>query len=287
MKTKYVFFGSPKFAQIVLEKLIKNDLVPLALVCNPDKPFGRKKIITPPDTKKLVLENNLAIKIFQPQTKEDLENIFKNDQDLAQISFGIVAAYSKIIPKSVIETFPKGIIGVHPSLLPKYRGPSPIQSAILDGQTESGVTLYLLDEKMDHGPIIAQESIEISDFSLNFVKLTEILANLAADLLIKTIPLFIEGKITLHPQDEHQATYTKKFVTQDGYVDLKNDDPELISRKIRALNPDPGVYTEINGKRIKLLEIEKNKNGQWIITKIQPEGKKPSPAQLKIEFNQK
>jgi methionyl-tRNA formyltransferase len=279
--TNYVFFGSPKFAQIILEKLVKNHFLPSVLICNPDKPYGRKKIITPPPTKLFILENKLPVKIIQPQTTGELESICKNDKDIKKALFGIVAAYSMIIPKSVINLFPLGIIGVHPSLLPKYRGPSPIQSALLNGEKETGSTLYLLDEKMDHGPILASESIDISDFLWNYQNLLETLANSSANMLIRTLPLFIERKIIPQIQDESKASYTKKFTTQDGFVDLKNDNPLLVARKIKALNPEPGVYTEINKKRIKLLEVS-NKNGDIVITKIQPAGKKPQPAEIKL-----
>ena len=282
MSIKYVFFGSPKFARIILEKLIENDLPPSVLICNPDKPFGRKKIITPPDTKEFIISRKLPIKILQPETKEDLENICKSDTDVKNASFGVVAAYSKIIPGSVIGLLPLGIVGTHPSLLPKYRGASPIQSAILNGDKATGATLYLLDEKMDHGPVLAQESMDISDFSWNYGNLMEALANSCANMLIRTLPLFAEGKVVSEMQKESEATYTKKFVTEDGHIDLKTDSAELIARKIRALNPDPGVYTEINNKRVKLLEVRKDTEEKFIITKIQPEGKNPQPAVLKI-----
>ncbi|MDP2598520.1 MAG: methionyl-tRNA formyltransferase, partial [Candidatus Liptonbacteria bacterium] len=165
--SKYVFFGTPEFAAIVLDKLISAGFPPSAVVCNPDRPVGRKKIITPPATKSQIMVRGSRfmdeIKILQP---EKLDSGFEHQISNIKPEFGIVAAYAKIIPKNIIELFPKGVIGVHPSLLPKYRGASPIQSAILDGEKEAGVTLYLLDEKMDHGPILEQRELEfpISNF---------------------------------------------------------------------------------------------------------------------------
>lgn len=272
----FVFFGSPEFAKIVLEKLIKNKLVPSILICNPDKPVGRKKVMTYPSTKALVLENKCETRVFQPTTKKELSELFLNGQIKAE--FGIVAAYSKIIPKDVLDSFPRGVIGIHPSLLPKLRGASPIQSAILQGFEETGVTLYLMDQEMDHGKIINQTSnIEIKN--LKYEELEKKLAEVAGDLIVETLPKFINGKINPVEQDHSMATLTKKFETQDGFVDLEKDDPVLINRKIRALNPDPGVFALINGKRVKLLEIEE-KDEQFVITKILPEGKKIQSAKI-------
>lgn len=280
----YVFLGSPLFAKIILEKLVANGLTPKVLVCNPDRPFGRKKILTPPDTKKFVLEQNLDIKILQPETKEDLAKI-KEIKEVKESKFGVVAAYAKIIPQSLIDSFPQGIIGTHPSLLPKLRGASPIQTAILEGEKVTGATLYLLDEKMDHGPILAQESMDISQKPWDYVELLEALADACANALVRTIPLFSEDKIVPEMQNESKATYTNKFVTDDGRVDLKNDSPEKVWLKARALNPDPGVYTEINGKRTKIIEVNKNSDGSFVITKMQPDGKNPQPAALKLPLN--
>jgi len=276
---KFIFFGSPLFARIVLEKLVKNNFLPLALVCNPDKPFGRKKIITSPETKKFILENNLEneIKIFQP---EILDNDFILKLKNLNADFAIVCAYSKILPNEILNVFPKGILGIHPSLLPKYRGASPIQSVILAGEEKSGITIYLLDNKMDHGPILAQKETEIKN--LNFEKVYLKLAQIGGDLISETIPLYFNNKIIPQKQDDNQATYTKKFKLEDGYVDLKDikkaqeNESKLafeIYYKILALNPEPGVWTIKNNKRVKLLDAEIIDN-KLIIKKIKIEGEK-------------
>jgi methionyl-tRNA formyltransferase len=283
ISSSFAFFGSPRFARIILEKLAENNIIPSVLICNPDKPFGRKKIVTPPLTKQFVLEKNLPVKIFQPETKEALAKIM-GSSDIARNRFAVLAAYSKILPQEVIAAFPLGIVGVHPSLLPLHRGASPIQAAILEGDEVSGTTIFLIDEKTDHGPILGMEEMSISDFSYNYEKLEEELAVASANVLIRTLPLFAEGKIVPKPQDEFKATYTKKFITEDGLVDLKKDNPEMVARKIRALNPDPGTYTMIGNKRIKLLEVSRQPDGSFVITKIQPEGKIPQPAALKLPF---
>jgi methionyl-tRNA formyltransferase len=195
--------------------------------------------------------------------------------------FFIVAAYSKILPKEILAIPQLGTIGVHPSLLPKYRGPTPIQSAILNGEKETGVTLFLADQKIDHGPIVAQEKIEI--FNSNYAHLERELGELGGDLLVRTLIPFLEGKIKPVPQNEAEATYTKKFKIEDGYVDLEKDDPILIERKVRALNPEPGVWTiakkdnplhVTEGKRVKILDMEL-RNGLPFYKQIQIEGKKP------------
>ncbi|MEK7086822.1 MAG: methionyl-tRNA formyltransferase [Patescibacteria group bacterium] len=261
---KYLFFGTPEFAAIVLEKLINSGFPPTGIVCNPDRPVGRKKIITPPPTK-IIGEKN-GIPALQPEKLSDLK--------IGKIDFAIVVAYSKIIPKDILERFELGVLGVHPSLLPKYRGATPIQSVILAGENETGVSLYLMDERVDHGPILTQRELESPISNLQYPILQRKLAELAAVLLIELLPKFMKEKIKPEAQDETKATYTKKFTTDDARVDLIKDDPILVERKIRALNPEPGTWTIQNGKRIKLLEAEV-KDGKLKLKMIQVEGEKP------------
>ena len=273
---KYIFFGTPEFAAIILGKLIKAGFSPLVVVCNPDRPVGRKKIITPPLTKLLTLKYNIPI--LQPEVLTNYKLQITNYKP----DFFVVAAYGKIIPKEILAIPRLGTIGVHPSLLPKYRGSSPIQSVILNGEKETGVTLFLMDEKVDHGKIISNVKYQISNLD-NYETLTRKLAELSADLLIETLSKFLKDEIAPLAQDETQATYTKKFVTEDGYVNLEKDEPALIERKIRALNPEPGIWTlqQVQGKqkRVKLLEAELV-DGKLKLTKIQVEGKKPQNTEL-------
>lgn len=272
----FVFFGTPQFAATILKLLIENSVKPSLVITNPDKPAGRKKIITPPPVKEIAIQNN--IKVWQPEklNANNFINVFQKE------TFGILAAYGKIVPKEVIQLFPMGIIGVHPSLLPKYRGPSPIQSVILNGDLKTGTTLFILDEKVDHGPILSQETLEI-DENINFSDLQNKLAELSAFLIIKTLPLFLENKLIPSPQDESLATYTRKFDSNDAFVkpqDLEeamkfpSEKSFLILRKIRALNPEPGVWTIIDECRVKLLEA-KIENNRLKLVKIQKSGKKP------------
>jgi methionyl-tRNA formyltransferase len=270
---KYVFFGSPEFAAIILEKLIGAEFVPEAVVCNPDRPFGRKKIITSPPTKMFVAgKKTLSVPVLQPEKLDEnfINQVFGFDPDIF-----IVAAYSKIIPQEILDIPKLGTIGVHPSLLPKYRGASPIQSAILAGEEKTGTTLYLMDAKMDNGAILANSELRIKNSEWNYESLMKKLAEMSGELLAETLPKFIKGEIVPLPQNDSETTFTKKFKTEDGFVDLEKDNPIEIERKVRALNPEPGVFTIKNDKRMKILEAELDANNKLILKKIQLEGKKP------------
>lgn len=278
---KYIFFGTPRFAAIVLEKLLREELLPVALVCNPDRPTGRKKIVTAPQTKELVIKygKETSVEILQPEKLD--ENFIEKLRGLKP-DFFVVAAYAKIIPKAVLEIPRLGTIGVHPSLLPKYRGAAPIQSAILDGESKTGVTLYLMDEKMDHGPILASEETPSNTLATNYLSLEKTLAEAGADLLAKIMPDFASAEVKPKAQDESQATYTRKFTTDDARVDesdleaAKNGDERKardIMRKINAFAQEPGAWTLLGGKRTKLLKA-KLENGMLKLLAIQTEGEK-------------
>lgn len=282
---KYAFFGTPEFASIILEKLIGAGLPPAIVICNPDRPVGRKKIITPPPAKQSVLDQDESIRetieIYQPEKVKEIEEILRN----GNFDLFVIAAYGKIIPKSILEIPKFGTIGVHPSLLPKHRGSSPIQSAILEGDTETGVSLFMVDELVDHGAVVAMEMLESCDMnSITYPALHDALANLGAEMLLSLLPKIGKEKIELSAQNESAATFTKKFVTEDGFVEeadlneaLKGNAPQkalTIDRVVRALNPDPGAYTVRNGERTKLLETEL-RGGMLLLKKIQIAGKLP------------
>lgn len=283
---RYIFFGSPKFAAIILEKLVNAGIYPEAVVCNPDRPAGRKKIITPPPVKARIMNYELGIrnkiKILQP---EKLDSLASHLLSLKPDLF-IVAAYANIISKQILEIPKMGTVGVHPSILPKHRGSSPIQTAILNNDEKTGVALYLMNEKMDNGPIIAQSEIKIT--AQNYEKLSEELANNGADLLIETLPKFLRGEITPKKQDHNQATFTKKFTTQDAFIEPEelekavNIGGEIAIKnynKIRALNPEPGTWTlqQAQGKpqRMKILEAGLIDENKLKLKTIQFEGRRP------------
>ena len=273
---KYIFFGTPRFAEIVLEALIGAKVPPVAVVCNPDRPVGRKKTITPPPVKVLAAAH--GIRILQP---EKLDGSFEQELRSLAPDFFVVAAYAKIIPQNILAIARRGTIGTHPSLLPKYRGASPIQSAILAGEKMTGVSLYLMDAKMDHGPLMAEEELAIAEGE-DYPRLEGRLADLGGKLLAKTIPRFLAEKTTLKEQYESEATFTKKFKTEDGFVAEKElaaaergeGDPVAIYRKILALNPEPGAWTLREGKRLKLLAA-KIEHGALCLLLAQREGEKP------------
>lgn len=275
---KYVFFGTPRFAAIVLEGLLEGGMPPAALVCNPDRPVGRKHVVTPPPTKQLLHGKNIPI--LQP---EKLDSSFIETLHAFEPDFFVVAAYAKIIPKAVLAAPRLGTLGVHPSLLPKYRGSSPIQSVILAGEKETGVTIYHMDEKVDHGAIFEAATITLDALKTNYLDLEEELAEIGAKLLLEIGPELLKGNAKPKPQDESRATLTKKFTTADGNIPEKDlteaeqgnkQKAERIVRKINALGVEPGVWTMRNGKRVKLLEAE-IKNGALRLSKIQEEGGTP------------
>jgi methionyl-tRNA formyltransferase len=283
---KYIFFGTPDFAAHCLERLLEHGFVPSAVVCNPDRPTGRKKIITPPPVKTAAIDwstnHGTDITILQPEKlDENFQKILRAlDPDLF-----LVYAYNKIFKKELLAIPRSGAIGIHPSLLPEYRGPSPFQTAILDGKTETGVTLYRLDEGIDSGPVFAKSGpVAITDED-TFPSLAAKLADAAADLAIKKLPDIAAGKMESIPQDESRATYTKKFTAQDGYVAPDElaaaengansiEKTRAILRRINAFNPEPGAWTIQNGKRLKLLEA-KIENNKLLLTLTQEEGAKP------------
>lgn len=279
-KTTYIYFGTPRFAEIVLGGLIDAGFAPAALVCNPDRPLGRKKIITPSSTKRLVMERKLPIVILQP---EKLDDAFIADLRTLQADFFVIAAYAKIIPATVLAIPRFGTLGTHPSLLPGYRGASPIQSVILAGETKTGSTIYRMDEKMDRGAIFVQEAIPLDALTTSYLTLEEQLATLSVRLLVKTIPRVLDGSAIPRVQDEANVIFTKKFSIENGFIkDTEldaaiagnSDKTELIVRTIHALNPEPGCWTIKNSKRIKLLEARMDGGALKLIT-IQEEGQRP------------
>ncbi|HTY40062.1 MAG TPA: methionyl-tRNA formyltransferase, partial [Candidatus Paceibacterota bacterium] len=161
---RLVFFGTPRFAEIVLQHLFAADIRPIALVANPDRPVGRKKVLTPPPTVQLVRDTcpPKSVEVLQPET---LDAAFISRLASLKPDVSVIAAYAKIIPLDLVELPRLGTLGVHPSLLPTLRGASPIASAILTGAERTGATIYRMDEKMDHGPILAARVLKDADLS--------------------------------------------------------------------------------------------------------------------------
>ncbi|MCX6731666.1 MAG: methionyl-tRNA formyltransferase [Candidatus Parcubacteria bacterium] len=264
---KFAFFGTGDFSVKVAEILFQNNFIPEFIITTPDKPAGRKMLLTPPPLKIWAQKNN--IEFIQ------LEKLTRYALPVTHYDLFIIAAYGKIIPKEILDIPKYGTLNVHPSLLPKYRGPSPIQSFILSGENETGVTVMLTDEQIDHGQILAKSEIR-STKSETYKELEEKLAELGGKLLVETIPDFIAGKIKPVAQDHSKATFTKKITKQDGLINF-DEPPELIERKIRAFTPWPSVYTFINNKRI-IITKAKLIDGELKIERIKPEGKNEMDA---------
>lgn len=244
------FFGTPQFAVTILEKLIASPFAPSVVVTAPDKPVGRKQNLTPPAVK--VLAEKHGIPVLQP---EKLDEEFTHTLQLVTYNLFIVAAYGKIIPKSVLEIPEHGSINVHPSLLPKLRGASPIQGAILEGLTETGVTIMLMDEKMDHGPTLANIRHAITNPKITTEELSRKLADTGAELLLETLPRYLVEEITPREQNHTEATYTKLIQKENGHINW-GESAIQIERRIRAYTPWPGAYAYWDDKRIRFLEAE-------------------------------
>ena len=263
---KIIFMGTPAFGAIVLEGLIKSGHKPFLVVTEPDKPVGRKQIVTPPPVK--VLAEKYHIPVVQPEKISDCAA----EIERLKPSLIIIASFGQIIPENILKTPPYGCLNVHPSLLPKYRGPSPIQSAILNGDKKTGATIIRISEKLDAGPILLQKETEI-DPKETFESLHDKLAEIGTKLLLEVLPKIPKGQAPYQPQEETEATYTKILKKEDGEIDWKKPSG-VIERQIRAFNPWPGAYTVYQGKRLKVLKAEVS-NSKLEIKEVQLEGKKP------------
>jgi len=248
MQVRTVFMGTPQFAVVILDSLLSSPYPVVAVYTQPDKPVGRGRELAWSPVKRLATEHNIPI--IQPKTLKSEEAV----EELASFKPGliIVAAFGHILPQGVLSLSKFGCINVHPSLLPQHRGPSPVAASLLHGEQVTGVTLMLMDEGMDSGPILAQREVGIPPEDTTG-SLTQKLAELGAELLLETLPLWLDGELKPQAQDGSQATYSKVITSEDGKVDWHLPAVELW-RRIRAYNPWPGCYTWWQGKRLKIHE---------------------------------
>ncbi len=255
---KVVFFGTPHFVIPVIEALRRHHSI-VGVVTAPDSVTGRKRILTPSPVKQYCINTLTHVPVFTP--KQFSNGTIKQLNNLAPDLF-VVAAYGHLVPENVLNLSKYGALNIHPSLLPKYRGPSPIQAAILNGDMVSGITIIQMDERLDHGPILAQKEMRILDadtFESLHVKMFEE----AADMLPSVIENYLNRKLKPQPQDDTQATYCQHITKQDGYFDIDNPPPsEKLHRMIRAYYPWPTAWSK--------LQIA---NGIWRIVKFLPEKK--------------
>ncbi len=288
-----VFMGTPDFAIPALDLVYSSTHRLLAAVTQPDRPKGRRLQLQPSPVKEFAQRNNIPL--FQPDNLN--EKGFRSSLCQLDPEAVVVVAYGKIIPEWILDLPPHGCINVHASLLPQYRGAAPIQRAIMDGCTRTGVTTMLLDRGMDTGPILlqAETSIELDDTAGT---VAQKLADQGAELLVETLDGVADGIIEPREQDENGISYAPKIKKEETLVQWSSP-AKQIKDKIRALNPYPGAYTFLQGKRLKLLEARINeqvsnkelqpgtvvaveKNGlvvatqdrRLILTMIQPENKR-------------
>lgn len=270
---KYIFFGSSDISVTTLQKLKENNLLPTLIVTKPDRPKGRGLEITESVVKTWAKENNIPFETPE-KIRDDafLEILKKEKADL-----GILVSFGKIIPKKIIDIFPKGIINIHPSLLPLLRGPAPFEYSILELQKENiGITIMLLDEGMDSGDILVQQKVDIPDWPIKKNELYNLLSQKGAELLIDTLPKYLKGEIIPTKQTDSEATFSKMVKKEDGCLNLEDDDYKNFLKYL-AFEGWPGTFffLEKNGKtiRVKITNAE-FADGKFKIKKVIPEGKK-------------
>ena len=283
-KLKLAYFGTPDFSAQFLEKLLTDKEIPVEVVLvvtQKDKPVGRKQVITPSSVKVVAEKYKIPI-----ATLSNGQIVRENDSNLTvyqfnNIDFALLYAYGEIIPTDMLTAPKHGFWNIHPSLLPKYRGASPVASAILAGDKETGVSLIQLVEKLDAGPIIAQKTVKIRPKE-RLPELSLRLANVGYELFCDVIlNSFQDLKFT--PQDDKLATFTKRFTKEDGFIEISNfkfqisNSPDKLFNLFRGLYPWPGIWSKLKIKneelRIKITDMDLI-DGKLIIKKVQLEGKK-------------
>ncbi|HEY9583700.1 MAG TPA: methionyl-tRNA formyltransferase [Candidatus Paceibacterota bacterium] len=267
-KIKIGFFGTPQYAVITLEKLMKSGYQTDFVVTQPDKPRGRKMILAESPVKIYAKNNNIPV--YQPENLKDID--FINEIKKYNTDVFIVIGYGKIIPEEILNIPKHKSLNIHGSLLPYLRGPSPIETAILNDIRETGGTIIKMDREMDHGPTIAMKKVEIENWPPKADDLRNKIVEETSDLLIFILPDYIEGKIKEIPQEHSQATFTKMITKEDGLMDL-NDDAYKNYLKIQAYHEWPGTFFFKDGKRIKITEARFS-DGKLEILKVIPEGRK-------------
>ncbi len=242
---KLLFAGTPDFAQACLEALVRAGHAPAAVLTQPDRPAGRGKKLKPSPVKNFALEQ--SIPVWQPATLKDPDIVSKIAE--LQPDLVIVAAYGLILPQAVLDIPRHGCLNVHASLLPRWRGAAPIQQAILNGDSETGICLMQMEAGLDTGPVFARAAIKIGE-NETAGELHDRLARLGGELLVERLPDILDGGLQAIQQDDRQATYAGKIRKQDAAINW-NDDGEKIARKIRAYNPVPGAWFDYSDERIK------------------------------------
>ncbi|RLC37564.1 methionyl-tRNA formyltransferase [candidate division Kazan bacterium] len=284
-----IFMGTPEFAVPSLKALIASPEFNVRMVITqPDKPAGRGNEVQKSPVTEVALTEGLPI--LQPETVKHNPELVRAIKSIAPDVI-VVAAYGKILPQEILDIPKFGIVNVHASLLPKYRGASPIPATIINGDAETGVTIMKMELEMDAGPIIGTSKKITIDQDDTSATLSKKLAEIGAESLMELLPKYLSGEITPQKQNEAEASFVKLLEKEDGKIDW-NESEEIIARKVRAYNPWPSAFTIYKGEPLKILETEyhpeiQNESGKvstqnsdlYIgklkILKLQPAGKKP------------
>ncbi len=240
--------GTPEFAVPALRGLIQSGYDVVRVYTPPDEPSGRGQKVSPAPVKKVA--QGFGLNVHQPASLKSSEEV-ERLKELRPLVI-VVAAYAQILPQAVLDVPSHGCLNIHPSLLPRHRGPSPVTAAILAGEEATGVSIMLMDKGMDTGPVLAQGRIPVLEWDTTG-SLTAKLADLGAQLLTDTLPLWLEGKIEPQPQNNEKATYSTIIKKDDGRIDWADPAVELW-RRVRAFQPWPGCYTTWGGRLLKIVE---------------------------------
>jgi methionyl-tRNA formyltransferase len=299
-EVRVLFMGTPDFAVPSLRALIDHGFRIVGVVTQPDRPKGRKRVLTPPPVK--VEAERAGIPVLQPEKlrrREAVEEVLALQPDLI-----ITAAYGQILPKALLDAPRFGCINVHASLLPKYRGGAPVHYAVMNGEAKTGVTLMYMAEGLDTGDMISRVEVPILDTDTTGT-MFEKLAEAGAQLLIRTLPRLLRGEVRAEPQNPAEATYARNLTREDEKIDWSRSSREIFNR-VRGLNPWPVAYTTWNGEVLKVWEAAlsadasngpiaetapgtvlalddrgitvRTGDGSILLTVVQPAGKKAMPA---------
>jgi len=273
-KIPYIFFGTGPIARFVLEELERAQLTPALIVTSPDMPQGRKLELAPSPVK--IWADTHSIETLQPEELDAafLSTLIDRTKALTAPVY-VVTDYGKILPQALLDIPPRGILNVHPSLLPRLRGPSPIRSAILTNEKETGVTVMLIDAKMDHGPILSQKRMTIEPWPPHATHLEETLAREGGRLLATVLPLWVREEIEAREQQHDLATFCKMIKKEHAQISL-SDDAYTNLLKIRAYEGWPIAFTyfQRGDKKIRVQILDAHiKAGMLIIERVKPEGK--------------
>lgn len=267
----FTFFGTSHIAVYVLDELEKAGLLPTLVVTLPPKQKGRGLAVQPTAVETWATARNLDV--LKPET---FNAAFISKLKTKNYQLCVVVDYGKILPRTVLGIPKKGFLNVHPSLLPRLRGPSPMRSAILHDERNTGVSIIVVDEEMDHGPIVAQKKIDIPKWPLKNSELEALLVPEGGRLLARILSEYVAGGIEPRAQNHDLATYSEKFVKEDGLLDLKGDAYQNLL-KIKAFEGWPGTFAffERNGKRLRVAILDAHLDGNTLaIDSVKPEGRR-------------